>query len=417
MKMHILLILLIISMTTLFSTSCQRSTDFRVVLENNTTIDRVDEAVAITRSQLEAAMGEIPAGRYPVLTGLSGEIIPSQYDDLTGDGRWDEMFFLVSLDRQSQVSLKLGLADADDIPTFPARSNIRFARIQDGNEYIPLISARRFDANDGLTGGAFQMEGPAWENDLVGFRNYFDIRNGMDIFGKLTTDMVLDRVGIGENYHLLQDWGMDILKVGASLGSGAIALIKDGKLHRVAPGAEGSYELITQGPLRSMFRLRFDNWEVGGERLSLVHDISIWGGTWFYESRVFLEGFQGSAILVAGITSLDLDDKEAYREIFSGNVVAFGTHGEQAIEGEMLGMAVITDRNSYASYEHVGEEGEDIVESFLVKMHIENDKPVSFRFYSCWELSHPQFTDEDYFYSFLEREAKEKDNPIVVKLQ
>ena len=39
------------------------------------------------------------------------------------------------------------------------------------------------------------MEGSAWENDLVGFRNYMDQRNGMDIFGKTTPDMVLDQCG------------------------------------------------------------------------------------------------------------------------------------------------------------------------------------------------------------------------------
>ena len=46
--------------------------------------------------------------------------------------------------------------------------------------------------------------------------------------------MVLDEVGTdtAKNYHQLSDWGMDILKVGTSLGAGALALqlqTNDGK--------------------------------------------------------------------------------------------------------------------------------------------------------------------------------------------
>jgi hypothetical protein len=38
--------------------------------------------------------------------------------------------------------------------------------------------------------------------------------------------MVLDEVGAdtSKNYHQQADWGMDVLKVGASLGAGSLAL-------------------------------------------------------------------------------------------------------------------------------------------------------------------------------------------------
>ncbi|MBK7700210.1 MAG: DUF4861 family protein [Saprospiraceae bacterium] len=49
--------------------------------------------------------------------------------------------------------------------------------------------------------------------------------------------MVLNSVGIHENYHEMQDWGMDILKVGNSLGAGAIGLIIGDSLFRIGPKA------------------------------------------------------------------------------------------------------------------------------------------------------------------------------------
>jgi hypothetical protein len=68
-----------------------------------------------------------------------------------------------------------------------------------------------------------------WENDKIGFRNYFDCRNVKDLFGKRMPEMIIDKIHTPElgDYHKLADWGMDVLHCGSSLGSGGIALLKD----------------------------------------------------------------------------------------------------------------------------------------------------------------------------------------------
>ncbi len=70
-----------------------------------------------------------------------------------------------------------------------------------------------------------QAESVSWENDKIGFRNYFDCRNVKDLFGKLKPDMIIDKIGTPESpsYHELSDWGMDVLHCGSSLGSGGLA--------------------------------------------------------------------------------------------------------------------------------------------------------------------------------------------------
>ena len=72
-------------------------------------------------------------------------------------------------------------------------------------------------------------EGPGWESQMVGYRLYLDGRNAIDVFGKKTTDMILKQVGRGDDYHQIQPWGMDILKVGASLGSGGFGVHENGE--------------------------------------------------------------------------------------------------------------------------------------------------------------------------------------------
>ena len=77
------------------------------------------------------------------------------------------------------------------------------------------------------------------ENDKVGFRLYLDGRNAKDIYGKRTSELVLKDIGLDEsgtpvdNYHVLRDWGRDILQVGNSLGAGGLALFENDSLHRL----------------------------------------------------------------------------------------------------------------------------------------------------------------------------------------
>jgi len=76
-------------------------------------------------------------------------------------------------------------------------------------------------------------EGPGWESDLVAYRLYLDGRNALDIFGKRKADLVLSNVGRGEDYHVMADWGMDILKVGNSLGAGGFGIYKEGEVVQI----------------------------------------------------------------------------------------------------------------------------------------------------------------------------------------
>ncbi len=94
---------------------------------------------------------------------------------------------------------------------------------------------------------------------------------------------------------------MDILKVGNSLGAGAIALKKKGRLYRLDFPEEGTYKMIVNGPLRSIFELGYNNWKMNGHSYNIIHRISIWGGAQFYKSEVTVSGFTGDETLVTGI--------------------------------------------------------------------------------------------------------------------
>jgi len=412
LKIHLLVFLM-----ATFSMACQRSEN-TLVLTNDTPYERVDEPVVITRAELEKQTGKIAVGLVPMLTSENGEVIPSQVDDLDGNGEWDELFLLANIPANANTNLKLKLVKPEKLPEFTQRSNIWLASPQEDGSYLEVKKADRpaiSRENHGQTRYLFQFEGPGWENDRLGFRNYFDERNGMDIFGKTTESMVLQNVGVDEDYHALQDWGMDILKVGASLGAGSIALEVNGNLHRGGPGSQGSYELVTNGPMRSILRFRFDNWQIENTTCSVLHEIFIYGGAWYYVSKVSVEGLDDAKI-VTGITTIDLEEKQASFSDYENGIVSLSTHGQQAIEGEYLGMAVILTEADYLGFEYLDENAEDINHTFIVRMK-SAEKPAAFRYYSAWELSDQNFASAEKFEEMLKADAQRMGSPVRVEIK
>lgn len=410
--------LLSVSIILLALAGCQTGQDLQITLSNPTSMLRVDEPVTIQREALEKAWGKTTGeNTVPLLISSTGDTIPSQADDLTGDGRWDELFFVYNLAPDAEVQLSVSFVNASMAPQFTPRSHIQLAAMTEAGNYEPVTRARRIGAGEGLAAGIYQMEGPGWENDLVGFRNYLDVRNGMDIFGKTTPDMILHEAGIVGDYHEMLHWGMDILRVGSSLGAGSLALHKNDALHRVAPNADGYAEVITNGPLRSILRLQFNDWDVDEVKYNVQHDIIIHAGTWFYESKVKIDGPANDSHLVAGITTIDLGHQTPTVANHANGITSISTHGNQAYDFEKLGMAIMLDSAHFSNVSSIGPEGEDINNSILVKMPFQADLPVSFRFYSVWEVSDERFADEEQFNLLLESEAFKMANPVVVDIQ
>ena len=258
----------------------------------------------------------------------------------------------------------------------------------------------------------YQTEGPTWENDKIGFRLYFDVRNGKDIFGKTNSAMVMDSVGTyGDKFyhHFDKQWGMDILKVGKSLGAGALALqVKSvqGKdtLVRLGGSSVGRtrYELVKDGPEEAIIRLYYDNWQVLNRTYQLIEEISIKQGDYFYESKVTIKGLKGDERLVTGI--VNLKGIEAV-QLKKGDVAAIYTHGKQSENNDNLGMAILVQKSAAPVFGKAPESASDILNTYTVALKATNNIPVVFRFYAGWEQTDKRFADKAYFQDFLTKEA------------
>jgi hypothetical protein len=247
----------------------------------------------------------------------------------------------------------------------------------------------------------------------VGFRNYYDARNGIDIFGKRVSRMVLDSVGlIPHSYHVLKEWGMDILKVGNSLGAGAIALMVNDSVWRVDLPREGTYERVADGPLRAIFRLGYYGWKAGGNVYDIVDEISIRGGTHFYRSSITVKGLTGSESLITGIVR---HCDSLYTGEPNDRYVFFATHCNQAYEGEKLGMAILVRSDELIATINAPEEGKGIVNTYMVNLKLHKDRPTSYCFYSGWEKQDPRFADPEFFKKVIDDDAQRLAHPVIIR--
>lgn len=394
---------------------CTTQSSKKIVITNSSDFDRQDEPVLIKKQKLAELLGEIPEGKIPVLTDAEGNNIASQADDIDGDGSWDELFMLVDLSANEKKELNVLFVAPEEVPEYTVRTNIRFGDIKPPHK--ELDAAVRLKSN--VTEESqkyFQMEGPTWENDVVGFRNYYDARNGIDIYGKRVKEMSLDSVGLGKHsYHELSDWGMDILKVGNSLGAGAIAMQKGDSIYRLGLTKKGTYKKVVEGPVRSVIQLNFEGWEVAGKEYDVTHEISIWGGAHFYKSSVLVSGLAGDEKLVTGIVNMQSDTFYTYD--FNEDYISMVTHANQAYDGEILGMGLLFNKADFVESITMPDEGEGITQTYAASLNISETQPTEFYFYVGWELQDAKFKQLDDFVEVLQADAEKMSVPVEVSAE
>ena len=75
----------LILVATLF-VSCNSKT--QLTFKNPLNVSRTDEAIVLTKEQLSQKI-KLEDGNLPVFKTTEDKLIPSQVDDLDGDGNWD----------------------------------------------------------------------------------------------------------------------------------------------------------------------------------------------------------------------------------------------------------------------------------------------------------------------------------------
>ena len=352
---------------------------------------------------LEAKIVKIPSSSFtggtadqrPILLE-DGEPIPSQIIDSNNDGTWDQVLVLLDFEAGEQKDLNYGWIAAGDYPSFEKRTNVYLGYSAERNNQFTAVDDHMQPADHKPQDYPlrYQSEGPVWESDVIAFRTYFDARNGKDIFGKTRPDIRAEKIGYNEDYHKLQDWGMDVLKVGTSLGSGALALLKNDSIYRLGVTETSHFKILEKGPLMTSFKLTYTGWDIDGQNYGLEETISIYAGKRWFESEVKLTGAATAAdTLVTGIVTLKSPTIKTMDT--DGHALVY-THGKQGENNDYLGMALFTKEGHFAGFDTAPTEGPGVTNTQLVYLKA-IDNTYHFYFYSGWEGDNKDFIKQDFF--------------------
>ncbi len=204
----------------------------------------------------------------------------------------------------------------------------------------------------------------------------------------------MSEIGTGEDYHQLQKWGMDILKVGESLGSGALAILKKDSLIRLGKTESAEFKKVEEGPIFSSFKLMYKGWDVLGQEYELEEHISIQANKRWFQSEVLLRTPESlTDTLVVGIVNLKDSNQVS---LIHANMQVLFTHGDQSEHKDALGMALLIPDQHYSGVSKAPVSGEGVTNSELLYL-----KPsggvYNYYFYAGWEMEHQEFSKEEYF--------------------
>ena len=196
---------------------------------------------------------------------LGTEELPSQVDDLDGDGRLDELAFQVALGPHQTRVVSIVGGDPAVLArlraSYPRRTNALYSK---------------------------NYEGPGWESELVAFRLYLDARNAIDVFGKRRPGLWLERWGGAEyDYHAESPLGRDIYKIGDALGIGSLAAFTKGTATGVRDANERTSSVRAVGPVRSIVEVAYKGWALGNARIDARSTIVQWAGERGFEHRAW----------------------------------------------------------------------------------------------------------------------------------
>lgn len=253
-----------------------------------------------------------------------------------------------------------------------------------------------------------RYEGPGWESDKVGYRFYLDWRNAVDVFGKKTQEMVLQNVGQDgfDSYHEMAPWGMDVMKVGESLGIGSIGYFNKGKARRIDEVDSVITVIPENGPVFSAVTTRYYSWTIA-DGVDVTSYISIHAGSRLTHQQISIPG-SGTALC----TGIGKDEKA---KVFSnrGDKSSWGyvaTFGPQSLNDDNLGVAVLFPPQDFLEFTEDSK-------NHIVRLKENDSNFVEYYYLAAWELEPNGIKEEAEFLQYLQQTASELANPVMVRFK
>ncbi|MDR3328982.1 MAG: DUF4861 domain-containing protein [Prevotellaceae bacterium] len=222
---------------------------------------RTGEPVAIAAARIPRYNG----GALAVYEGATR--LCAQLDDFDGDGKADELSFLLDMKGGEVKQLRLVLGDTSAPPCPAGRVHAQLF-LKDASGVTPTASV---SSPTGNLYNSLHHHGPAWETELVAYRAYFDQKQTIDVYGKRHRQLELDASRwYPTDEQLERGFGDDVLLVQGSVGVGTLKGWDGAKALHIAPVGNREARIVAAGPLRTVVDMRVERWMYAGDSLNLT---------------------------------------------------------------------------------------------------------------------------------------------------
>lgn len=388
---------------------------FKFSVANRTDLVRKDVAIFLNIDKVKEKYPDFNSKAFIVLH--KEQELASQADDLNGDGNLDEVTFITDFAANEEKLMTIRYAKmGEKLRNYPKRTQAEVSHKVGGKFVEKIYVGGEFqnvqyvrvppEHTDHDT--YFRYEGPGWESDKIGYRFYLDWRNAVDIFGKKTSEMVLQRVGLDgfDSYHEMADWGMDIFKVGESMGIGSIGMWHSGKVYRVSLTDSIICEIVANGPVRSQIRTQYFGWKVGLQSYDLTSDLSITAGSRVTRHTVRISGNPPN--LCTGLAKHENCTILRPSSEMGTEWQYFGLYGQQSLAGDKLGIAILYKKSDLI------ELTEDDLSHLVILKPAHGE--LTYYFLAGWEEEPNGIKSVDEFHQYLKHKVLALSNSFHVTL-
>ena len=249
-------ILLLVILTISLSSWCLGQSQLTVTTVNKIPIARANQTIEITAKDL-VPLGEKDLNKIHVADSSGKELLSQAVD--------------TDYDEYHKPDILIFQADfaASETKTFTVNAGKKHEYNKDDFKAYGRFVRERFDDF-------------AWENDLIAHRTYGKglitwkgeplTSSSIDIWSKRTSKLVINDWYLVDNYHADAGEGMDDYSAGATRGDGGSGIWANNQLY--APSNFVDSRVLANGPIRVLFELIYEPFDVDGKKVTEV--LRIW---------------------------------------------------------------------------------------------------------------------------------------------
>jgi len=357
-------------------------------------------------------------GGHQLRAEANGHAVFHQMDDLDKDGIWDELFFQTDIKANTSKTIYVYLGE----------------NIRGWNKHFT-------HANIGSYARHLM---PFWESENVGWKIWF--ANSLDVYAKRKPVLMsqhlymenLDGYGVS---GIDRDWGSDIQRVAGSFGGGAICLFEYPEkpdvvsMPRFTPtqaelpfksmwnagqvsDTRYAYEVIVNGPVRSMIKIKGMNWNSGNGFYEYEQYYTVYAKQSYTTSKVRFTTFSPDVDGVKPGVGFRKKPEEDFFVQDGGIIISSGPEGirdpeniddREDVKVDFIGSALIVKDQYKPAYQFVGSHSGN----HTFRINAAEDGSFEYRLSSAWSEGAVYNNKED-FANYIQKTKLEYESPVEV---